>query len=592
MTTTKDTTTPSPAPALVGPPMAPLAKPGNGTAKAAATTPATAAYALIPIKRLHPATWNPRQVRNKAADEELRASILDQGVIEPIVVRPHESGYQVVAGTRRYEQAKGAGLTEIPCMIRQLTDREVLELQTVENSQREDVHPLEEAEAYRKLRDEHHASPEEIAARVGKSRTWVYTRIALCKLGAPARKAFLEGKLDASTAMLVARIGDPTQQQAAAAELAKVDNYTGQHMSYRRAVEYVQSNFMLKLDGCGFKTTDAALVPGAGPCSTCAKRTGNQRELFADVKSPDVCTDAACFKRKQEAAWAQRAAAAKDAGQAVLAPEQAAKVFAKYGDGNMAHGAPFVDLDGEEYVGDKRQKWRAILGKAAPEPTLARDARGKVHELLPLKEALDAAKTAGKKVGFMGSAADNGHMAARDKKVREEQRRRREVTKRVIAAVVATATKLLATLTEKDLDIVFRFLAQGFLEGSWHDTLTDVAKRRGLVIGKKSGGYGADPTKPVRDAVNDSAGGELRALVVEVLATRGAYSDWERNVGGSLLTKACELLKLDRKKLEAEARAEIGAKAKGKVEKPAKKVPPAKAKKPAAKKPVKKGGKR
>lgn len=546
-------------------PTTPPAKPGNGTAKpAAAPPPPAAAPQLIALKRIAPAPWNERKMHNRTKDAETFASVKEHGVLQSILVRPRHDGYEVVAGSTRYAAAKAAGQTEIPCLIRQLTDQEVVELQLEENGKRDDVHPLDEADALRRLHEEFHVSPEEIGTRVGKGRTWVYSRIQLCKLGAPARTAFLKGKLDASAALLLARITDPEQQKKATADLTRVDQYSGAPMSYRKAAEYVQTNYMLKLDGCGFAIADAQLVPTAGPCSSCAKRTGNQRELFSDVKSPDVCTDVKCFKAKQEATWVQRAAAAEAAGQAVLPAEQAKRVFDSYGHDEVSDRAAYVDLDAKEWVGSKQQPWRQILGKAAPAATLARDPKGKVHELVPRAAVAAVLKEKGKKVGYgeFGDAPGRG-LDAREKRAREEQKRRYEIARLTLAAVATAAAKAPVTLA------FWRFLLEGFLEGSWRDTLVDVIKRRQLESIKQRNCNSLDTGATLRRAAAAATEPELRALIVEIIASRFACSTYS-NEPGQLLVKACELLGLDRKQLAADARGAIGGKAKA--------VPPAKAK--------------
>ena len=530
---------------------------------------------LESLAQIKPAAWNPRQIRNAKKDAELLESVKEKGVLQSLLVRPVNSHYEVVCGTRRYDAALEAGLVAVPVIVRDLSDAETLELQAIENGQREDVHPLEEAEAYRKLHEDHHVSPEEIAVKVGKSRTWVYSRIKLLALVDSARKAFLDGKLDVSTALLVARIPDPELQKKACTELTRA-NYDGSLMSYRQAAEFVQSHYMLKLAEAGFKTTDADLLPAAGPCTTCPKRTGTQKELFADVKSADVCTDPKCYREKQDAAWAARAAAAEAQGQRVLAPAEAAKVFAKHNPEEVDRGAGFVDLDAEEWIGDKNKKWRAILGKAAPAPTLARDAHGNIHELVPKEAAAEALKATGKKAGALstGLVPRSHGLTDAEKKQRAEQQRKRAVTGYVLSAIAAAGEEA------KVDDAFWRFIGQGFLEGSYHDILTEVCKRRGLTIGKKTGGYGADPTGAIGKELKNLQGGALRGLIVEIVATRGAYSAWG-DADGRLISKACDLLDLNRKTLESDARKQFATK-----EKPAKKA------KKSATKPAKKGARK
>src|SRR5690606_14398087 len=127
-----------------------------------------------------------------------------------------EPFYEIIAGERRYRASKLAGRTTIPAIVREISDLEVLELQIIENLQREDLHPLEEAESYEALLEQHKADPDYsvdlIAAKLGKSRAYIYARLKLCALRPAARKAFYAGTLTASTALLLARIPAPELQ--------------------------------------------------------------------------------------------------------------------------------------------------------------------------------------------------------------------------------------------------------------------------------------------------------------------------------------------------------------------------------------------
>jgi ParB/RepB/Spo0J family partition protein len=177
-------------------------------------------HRFLLLADLNASPLNHRKTFAKDKMAELRDSIRAKGVIQPIIARPLKVGYEVVAGERRFRASKDAGLVEIPAIVRTLTDTEVLELQVIENGQREDPHPLEEAEGYEALLKCTHANGErytadEIAAKVGKSRSYVFGRLKLCALCPEGRKAFYDGELDASRALLIARIGHhDTQRQA------------------------------------------------------------------------------------------------------------------------------------------------------------------------------------------------------------------------------------------------------------------------------------------------------------------------------------------------------------------------------------------
>ncbi len=171
----------------------------------------------VPVENILP---NPRQPRSRfdpAALEELAASIREHGVIQPLLVSRAESGvgYILIAGERRWQAAKLAGLAEVPVIARQTTDLERLELALIENVQRADLNPLEEANAYRQLSEEFRLSHEEIAARVGKSRVAVTNTLRLLKLPEAAQQALVDGLISEGHARALLSLTNPLAQEAA-----------------------------------------------------------------------------------------------------------------------------------------------------------------------------------------------------------------------------------------------------------------------------------------------------------------------------------------------------------------------------------------
>lgn len=167
----------------------------------------------IPLSRL---TANPRQPRSSTDPQELAGlvdSVKKHGVLQPIVVRPLQAGFEVVAGERRWRAAEAAGLETIPAVVRMISDQEALELALVENLQREDLNPMERARAYRRLVDEFHLTQEQVADRVGKSQPSVANALRLLSLPPQIQAAVEAGRiseghgraivaLDSETAML------------------------------------------------------------------------------------------------------------------------------------------------------------------------------------------------------------------------------------------------------------------------------------------------------------------------------------------------------------------------------------------------------
>lgn len=179
-----------------------------------ANTPAESAgpisdFFQCPIEKIEPNRTQPRQSFDEASLEALTNSIREQGVIQPLIVRPRLDGiYELVAGERRWRAAQRAGLREVPAIIRTLTDQEGMEIALVENLQREDLNPVEEAEAYRLLMDEHAYTHDALATRLGRDRTTITNSLRLLKLPFSVRQALIDGRISAGHARALLGIED------------------------------------------------------------------------------------------------------------------------------------------------------------------------------------------------------------------------------------------------------------------------------------------------------------------------------------------------------------------------------------------------
>jgi ParB family transcriptional regulator, chromosome partitioning protein len=170
----------------------------------------------LPTSALRPNARNPRRSFAAAELEELAASLRERGIIQPIVVRSLRGvpdGYEIIAGERRWRAAQRAGLHEVPVVIIEATDAEALQLAIIENVQRADLNPLEEAEGYRALMEEFHNSQEEIAKIVGKSRSYIANTLRLLKLPDAVKAYIQDGKLTAGHARML--IGEANAKQLA-----------------------------------------------------------------------------------------------------------------------------------------------------------------------------------------------------------------------------------------------------------------------------------------------------------------------------------------------------------------------------------------
>lgn len=350
-------------------------------------------FESIAIANIRPSATNPRKNFDQLALDELTRSIQEMGVNVPLLLRPFNpyfiepegtgfvlnklvtgieppairrisfhstreaaaalrlkewdkdsspSVYEVVAGERRLRAAKAAGLEAVPAIVRDLNDSDVLDMQLVENLQREDLHPVEEAEGYRVLLADG-ASVEDIAKKAGKDVPYVQKRIKLLSLEVDAKNLFAAGHLTLGHALLLARL-TPKDQIAALVFLLGIAQWQIKkdcpaeetirryakdfNEKHRRSLidkgeaqlkEWISSHVLLQLKTAPWDLADAELLPIAGPCSTCPKRSGANAALFSDLTArEDICADPACFATKQKAFADRQLVLAKTSGSPLL----------------------------------------------------------------------------------------------------------------------------------------------------------------------------------------------------------------------------------------------------------------------------------
>ena len=180
----------------------------------------------LPISKVEPRSEQPREYFDQEALEALADSIRQYGLIQPITVRKLDSGYyQIIAGERRWRASRLAGLTEVPVRVSEADDRRTAELALVENLQREDLNPIEEAKGYKLLIEEYGLTQEDAARSVGRSRPAVTNAMRLLMLTPPVMEMVEKGKLSAGHARAILSVSEPSKQLAAANEIIK-KNYS------------------------------------------------------------------------------------------------------------------------------------------------------------------------------------------------------------------------------------------------------------------------------------------------------------------------------------------------------------------------------
>jgi ParB family transcriptional regulator, chromosome partitioning protein len=253
-------------------------------------------FTELALDLIEPSSSNPRRHRSKTQDAELMASILTHGILTPLLVRPlpERGKYQIAAGHRRYEAAKNLSLTTVPVQIRDMEDTEYTEILHVENLQREDVHPLDEAIGYKELVERGGYDVTTLAARIGKSETHVYQRLKLNDLIKEGQKLFIEGAIGFGHAVILARLDRKQQKEILANHLF---SYQNEPVSVRDLSDYVRRYLYLDLENVPWPLDDPELVQAAGACAACPKRTGSNPSLFTDMQH-NTCTDRSCFEKK------------------------------------------------------------------------------------------------------------------------------------------------------------------------------------------------------------------------------------------------------------------------------------------------------
>ena len=199
----------------------PEPEPQGRASAAAAEAPATFGPLQIDIDLIDPSPYQPRTRFREDALEELARSIRTNGIIQPLILRRHEARYQLIAGERRWRAAQRAGLPSVPAIIRQVPEAQALEITLVENIQREDLNPIEQARAFQRLMGEFQLTQENVADRTGKDRTTVANALRLLKLEKPLQDLLEDGRITAGHGRALLAIDDPRIRAALAQRAAR-----------------------------------------------------------------------------------------------------------------------------------------------------------------------------------------------------------------------------------------------------------------------------------------------------------------------------------------------------------------------------------
>lgn len=450
----------------------------------------------IALDQLHESPFNPRQIF--AGLQDLADSIKSEGrVHEPLLVRPRlpdvcsqsapEDGFEIVFGHRRYRAAELAGLATVPCMVRAMTNAEARSAQVAENLARADVHPIEEAEGFQAMLDAGDATADELASRFGKSRSYIYGRLKLLQACSHVRMACLMGEIGSEVALLIARLRtDKLQEKALSAIKAdNLDLRDGGAKSFRSIRMLLAEKFTLKLADAIFDVDDEMLLPSAGYCGRCPKRTGNAPEYedltqdipnrWGSVKSgsADVCTDPDCFAAKKAAHLAREAAKLEAEGKVVVTGAKARTVLGAHGD--VKNG--YVALDKVKGLLKKLPKKGSAAAQDLKQPEVVHIQDQRTGKLVKAVKRAELEATGVLKAEDRPADNRQAQQDAANRKRQAEAAKAQAETKRRMALLLHV--RQVAAARERD-EFDLRLVAAAAFSGVGYDDKDFVAGLHGL----------------------------------------------------------------------------------------------------------------
>lgn len=476
--------------------------------------------------------------------EELAASMAGPlGQLQAIMVRAlpmaayaARARYEVVFGARRLRAARLLGWETIRAVVVDMDEISAAEARALENNQRSDLHPLEQAADFARLA-ELGRTTEQIAGALGRSVEYVQKRQKLLQLQPEAREAFLDGRMDVALALIIARIGWREGQLAALEALvpppaspdAKPGEVANESVATTRgAAAWVRKNIFLRLAGAQFAVAEPALVPSAGSCLTCPRNTEASPALFDDIVSDTaMCTDRACWRSKQDADFAARQVAWDGP---VLDAAQAAelKIFETWREDNATrYTAPFVGVEeSPSAIGQwdsKRKTIRALLPSDAPLVLAQSPVTGDSVVLVSREYALALGKGKGKApepqlADEDGDAEDpvRAHEVeerARKDKDRERQAVEEATRKATLGALVDVASNGAFSVLVED---VVRLIVALEHDGDAFEALDLL----GVRVSPPKGGWEADFGEPWAAATRTCSARQVAALLVAGILAR------------------------------------------------------------------------
>lgn len=427
----------------------------------------------VAVDLLEESKTNPRKIIDQEKQKELTDSIKEKGVLTPVLIRPIEGNgkYELVHGSRRLRAVKSLGWETIPAVALTLSDEDTMEAQLIENLQREDLHPMDEAEGFERLIKRFHYTTADVAVKTGKSESFVLHRMKLLSLISEIREAFVKGKINPTHALLLGRL-QPEDQKTAWKDYLKGRE---QNITHHDLKAWIENHLYLDLASAGFDKKDETIVPGAGSCVACLKRTGANQLLFPDIAKKDICTDRTCFQMKVNThIKREEEKAKKESGEELL------KLSAEYYNSKAKEKGILLSGD-YRVIGKKDPKCEHIKKGILVD---GRD-RGKVLEICREKKC----KTHGSIGRYQKTPAEK----EREKKEKLERKEKIETRERVVK-------QILEKVDDNPRPEIFNFIVFEVYEAIWHERKKEIVEWLGLKPVETQWG-GKDYDAPVKKYV-------------------------------------------------------------------------------------------
>jgi ParB/RepB/Spo0J family partition protein len=458
------------------------------------------AFSHIKLSQLVPSSTNPRKTFGKDDMKELVSSVKQHGIIQPLTVRMKGKKYEIIAGHRRFEAAKKVGLASVPTIIRETSDEEMIAVQLVENLQRADIPPLEEAESYVALLQAG-KSMQEIALLTGRPVAYVTRRTKLDDLIDLAKKDLRAGKLPVAYALEICRIDDPGSQRKIFDEW-KDDRISSVGQLRNMIARHTQGD----LKTINFSLDDAVLYPEAGACTTCQFNTATKAVLFEDLASKDPrCLNVSCLDSKKRRAYIRAADEYKAKGGMAWSPGESDTNLPKHQIGGTfeSGSSTYVFVSSKDHIGGKYQSYHEAFKKHL-KPIMVWNGKGEGTEYI--YNMGDLQKTA-KEHGIKLSRPSSG-MSAREKEQRLEQKFNRKVLDEVATRFVKAIEEAPISLDEH-MDLVL----DRAIQRCYGPNLQSINRRRGWT--KVEGEYSA--SQVTRRYGKELDGNGKTALILEIM---------------------------------------------------------------------------